>query len=126
VSARRGAQLLAAGRAAIGTAVLLAPEATMSRWLGSQNARHGAVRALGRGLAVRDIALALASLQTLEDPVIGPRVLAACALADGVDALATLLERESLPPLGAAATVAVAGGAFLAGLACARQLANEG
>ncbi|HXB15170.1 MAG TPA: hypothetical protein VNV44_05440 [Solirubrobacteraceae bacterium] len=124
MSARHGAQLLAGARAALGAVVLVAPEAVLSRWLGAQNARRGAVKALGRGLAARDIGLALASLQTLDDPVIGPRVLAACALADAVDALAALLERESLPALGAAATVAVAGGAAAAGLVFARRIAD--
>jgi hypothetical protein len=122
---RRAAWLIAAGRAAIGTAVLLAPETTTSRWLGPENARRGAVRALARGLAARDIGLALATLQTLDDPVVGPRVQLACALADGADALATVLEREELPPFAAAATVAIAGGAALAGLYLSHQLAHE-
>jgi hypothetical protein len=125
MSPRRGAWLLAAGRAVLGASVLVAPEAVMSRWLGPENVRSGAARALGRGLAARDIGLALASVQTLDDPVIGPRVLVACAFADGVDALATLIERDSLPPVGAAGTVAVAGGAAVAGLYFARRLAND-
>ncbi len=97
----------------------------MSRWLGAQNARRGAVRDLGRGLAARDLGLAFASLQTLDDPVIGPRVLLACALADGADALATLAERDSLPPLAAVGTFAVAGGAAAAGAYIAHRLAHE-
>ncbi len=125
MSTRRAAWLLAAGRAAIGAAVLLAPEATMSRWLGAENARRGAVKALGRGLAARDLGLAVATIQTLDDPVIGPRVQLACALADGVDALATILEREELPPVAAAGTVAIAGGAALAGLYLSHRLAHE-
>ena len=125
MSTRRAAWLLAAGRAAIGTAVLVAPEATMSRWLGAENARRGAVKALGRGLAARDIGLAVATVQTLDDPVVGPRVQLACALADGADALATVLERDELPPLAAAATVVVAGGAALAGLYLSHRLAHE-
>jgi hypothetical protein len=125
VGTRRAAWLLAAGRAAIGAAVLLAPEATMSRWLGAENARRGAVKALGRGLAARDLGLALATIQTLDDPVIGPRVQLACAFADGVDALATMLERDALPPAAAAGTVAVAGGAALAGAYLAHRIAHE-
>jgi hypothetical protein len=109
----------------IGTAVLAAPEAVLSRWLGPTNARNGAVKTLGRGLAARDLGLALASLQTLDDPVIGPRVLVACAFADGTDALAALLERDSLPAVGAAATLAVAAGASGAGLYFAHRLAHE-
>ena len=125
MSARRAAWLLAAGRAAIGAAVLLAPETTISRWLGAENARRGAVKALGRGLAARDLGLAFATIQTLDDPVIGPRVQVACAFADGVDALATILERDELPPVAVAGTVAVAGGAALAGLYLSHRLAHE-
>jgi hypothetical protein len=116
VSPRRGAWLIAVGRAALGAAVLAAPRQVMSRWLGEENAGLGGVRDLGRGLAARDIALAVAALSTLDDPVLGPRIQAACALVDGVDALATVLERDSLPALGAAGTVAIAGGAAVAGL----------
>ena len=109
----------------LGASVLVAPEAVMSRWLGPENAGSGAARTLGRGLAARDIGLAVASVQTLDDPVIGPRVLVACAFADGVDALATLIERDSLTPVGAAGTVAVAAGAAVAGLYFAHRLAHD-
>ncbi|MHB8531788.1 MAG: hypothetical protein ACYDC2_03605 [Solirubrobacteraceae bacterium] len=122
---RRAAWLVAAGRVALGAAVLAAPEPVLSRWLGEANARHGGVKDLGRGLAARDIALGFAALATLDDPVIGPRVQLGCALADGADALSTLLERDSLPTVGVIGTVAVAGAASLAGVYFARQLANE-
>ena len=125
MSPRRGARLLAYGRAALGLAVLAAPETVMSRWLGPDNARHGGVKDLGRGLAARDVGLAVAALQTLDDPIVGPRVQVACALADAADAVSTLLERRSLPPLAVAGTVAVAGGASVAGLWFAHRLAHE-
>ena len=64
---RLGVRLLAYGRAAIGAAVLIAPEAVMTRWLGKENARHGGVKDLGRGLAARDIGLARRAA-TLDDP----------------------------------------------------------
>jgi hypothetical protein len=124
VNPRRGARLLAYGRAAIGIAVLAAPERVMSRWLGAENARRGAVKALGRGLAARDIGLAVATLSTLDDPVLGPRVQVACAAADAVDALATGLAGPALPRVAAAGTVAFAGGAALAGLGFARRLSR--
>jgi hypothetical protein len=125
VDPRLGARLIAIGRVAIGAAVLAAPEPVMSRWLGRENARLDAVQALGRGLAARDLGLALATLQTLDDPVIGPRVQVACAFADGVDALGTLLARRSLPKSGVIGTVTVAGGAALVGFYCAHRLAHE-
>jgi hypothetical protein len=125
MSPRRGAWLIAVGRLAIGLAVLAAPEKVMARWLGEDNASHGGVRDLGRGLAARDIGLGLATLQTLDDPVIGPRIQAACAVADGVDALAAVIERESLPLVGVIGTVAVAGGAAVAGFYFSHRLAHD-
>jgi hypothetical protein len=125
VKPRQAVRLIAVGRAALGAAVLIAPEQVISRWLGAENARHGAVKDLGRGLAARDIGLAIATLQTLEDPVIGPRVQAACAVADGVDALAALLERRSLPLTGVIGTVAIAGGAAVAGFYLSHRISHE-
>jgi hypothetical protein len=124
VSPRRAALLLASGRAALGVVVLAAPERVMSRWLGSENARRGAVKDLGRGLAARDIALGLAVLQTLDDPVLGPRVQLGAAFADGIDMLAAILERDSLPGAGVFGTVAIAGGSAIAGLYLAHRLAH--
>ena len=124
MSPRRAAWLFAAGRAALGISVLLAPEQVMSHWLGEENARNGAVKDLGRGLAARDIALAVAVLQTLDDPVLGPRVQLGAAFADAADALSTILERDSLPPIGVFGTVAIAGGSALAGLYLAHRLAH--
>jgi hypothetical protein len=123
VGPRRAASLLAAGRAALGVAVLVAPEAVTSRWLGA-HASHPAVRYLARSLGARDLALGILALRTLDDPDIAPQVLAACALADSVDALATVAVRSQLPPAGAIGTVAVAGAAAAGGLYLARELAN--
>jgi hypothetical protein len=48
----------------------------------------------------------------------------ACAVADSVDAVATVAARSELPTAGAIGTVAVAGAAAAAGLYLARELAN--
>src|ERR1700710_3106576 len=99
---RRGAAgLLAAGRAALGLAVLVAPEQVTSRWLGDEHARHPAVRYLAHSLGARDLVLGLLGLSTLGDARFGPQVLAACAVADSVDALATVAARHELPRVGA-------------------------
>jgi hypothetical protein len=121
---RRGAQLLAAGRAALGVAVLLAPEQVTSRWLGEANAELPVVGDLARSLGARDLALGLATLQTLDDPVIGPRVQALCAVVDSVDVLATVLARTSLPRKGVYGTVAIAGAAAAGGFYCSHRLAH--
>jgi hypothetical protein len=124
VSARRGVMLLAAGRAALGVAVLTAPEQVTARWLGEGNAQLPVVRDLARSLGARDLALALATLQTLDDCVTGPRVQLLCALVDAADVVATVIARASLPRKGVYGTVAVAGVAAAAGLCLSHELAH--
>jgi len=124
MDARRGALLLAAGRVVLGSAVMVAPERVTGRWLGERNAALPVVGDLARGLAIRDIALGLAALQTVDDPVAGPRIQAAAAAADLVDAGATFIAREHLPLKGVLGTVVIAGGAAAAGLYFAHVLAH--
>jgi hypothetical protein len=124
VGPRRGALLLAAGRAALGVAVLAAPEKVTARWLGQGNAEQPVVIDLARSLGARDLALGIATLQTLDDPVLGPRVQALCAVVDSVDALATLLAREHLPRKGVIGTIALAGAGAAAGFYCSHRLAH--
>jgi hypothetical protein len=123
ISPRRGAFVLAAGRAALGVAVLVAPEQITARWLGEQNSKLPVVGDLARSLGVRDLALGIATLKTLDDPA-GPLVQAACAVADSVDVLATILARDELPRKGVYATVAVAGAAAVAGFYFSHRLAH--
>jgi hypothetical protein len=124
MSPRRAASLLAMGRAALGLAVLAAPEAVTSHWLGDDNAAHPAVRYLARSVGARDLALGALALVTLDDQRVASQVLVACAVADSVDALATVAVRSRLPPIGAIGTVAVAGGAAAAGFYLSRVLAD--
>jgi hypothetical protein len=121
---RLAARVLGAGRSALGAAILVAPETVTSHWLGERNASHPAVRYLSRSLGARDLALGLLVLSTVEDARFGAQLQAACALADSVDALATVAAREHLPKVGAIGTVAVAGAAALAGAYLSRALAN--
>jgi hypothetical protein len=114
--------LLAAGRAALGLAVLAAPEEVTSHWLGDANARHPAVRYLAHSLGARDLALGVLALSTVNDRRFGPQVMLACAMADAADAIATIAARDSLPTIGTIGTVAVAGGAAVAGVQLARRL----
>jgi hypothetical protein len=104
--------------------VLAAPESVTSHWLGEQNASHPAVRYLARSLGARDLALGVLAWRTLDDARVGPQVLAACAVADTVDALATVAVSSKLPRVGAIGTVVVAGGAAVVGLHLARELAD--
>jgi hypothetical protein len=121
---RRGAWLLAAGRAALGVAVLAAPERVTSRWLGEANAQLPVVRDLARSLGARDLALGLATLQTIDDPVVGPRVQLLCALVDSADTLATIIARAAVPRKGVIGTVAIAGASAGAGFYFSHRLAH--
>lgn len=123
-SARRCVWLLAAGRAGLGVAVLASPERVVGRWLGAEHAAKPVVIDLARSLGARDIALGLATLQTLGDAVVGPRIQALCAVVDSVDVLATVAARRELPRDGALATVAVAGAAACAGFYLSHQIAH--
>jgi hypothetical protein len=125
LSPRRAVGLIALGRIGLGAAVLAAPEKVTSRWLGEDNAALPAVGDLARGLAARDIALGAATLLTLDDPVVGPRVQAGCALADGADVLGTIIARRHLPTKGMLGTVAIAGISTAVGLWLAHRLAHD-
>jgi hypothetical protein len=124
MSPRRGALLLAAGRAALGVAVLAAPKQVVGHWLGHEHAAKPVVLDLARSLGARDLALGVATLRTLDDTVIGPRIQALCALVDGVDVLATILARRELPKSGVLGTVAIAGAAAGAGFYFSHELAH--
>ena len=118
---RRAAWLVAAGRAALGTAILLAPERVTAAWLGPA-ATTPPVPHLARMLGARDLALGLAALRTLDDRRAAPLVQGACALADAVDTVATIAARRQLPRSGVLGTAAVAGGAAVACLYFAASL----
>ncbi|HEY2142592.1 MAG TPA: hypothetical protein VGG98_11100 [Solirubrobacteraceae bacterium] len=123
MSPRQGARLLAAGRVALGVAVLAAPEQVAGRWLG-KHAKRPVVQYIARSLGIRDVALGVLALGTLDDAEIGPRVQAACAAADSVDAVATIVARAELPKAGVIGTVAVAGAAAVAGFCFSHKLAH--
>jgi hypothetical protein len=124
MDARRAAGLLGAGRAALGAAVLIAPEAVTSHWLGGDNASHPAVRYLARSVGARDLALGVLALCTLDNAAVASQVQAACAVSDAVDALATVAVSKRLPLVGAVGTVTVAGAAAVAGFYLSRTLAD--
>jgi hypothetical protein len=124
VVARRGAWALAAGRVALGVAVLAAPEKVTGGWLGAHGGQP-VVRYLARSLGARDVALGLLVLRTLDDRELGPRAQAACAMVDSVDALATLAVRSELPVAAVAGVAVLAGGAAGAGLLFSHRLAHS-
>jgi hypothetical protein len=121
MSPRSGARVLALGRAAFGTALLLVPEKVAKGWLG-EYAERPAVHALVRSIGVRDVVLGMIALHTLDHPEVGPRWQATCAVVDTVDLLATGAARRDLPAAGVAGTALVAGGAAAAGFYFSRAL----
>ena len=121
---RRAARLMAAGRVALGAAVLVAPARVTARWLGEDNAALPVVGDLAISLGARDVALGLAVLATLDDPRVGPLLCAATAAVDAADVVGTAVARRHLPRAGAAGTIAVAGAASAAGFYLAQRLAR--
>jgi hypothetical protein len=95
-----------------------------SGWLGTDSAELPVVGDLARSLGARDVALGIATLQTLDDPALGPRVQLLCALVDSADVLATVIARGSLPRKGLYGTVAIAGAAAGAGFYLSHKLAH--
>ncbi len=115
------ARALAAGRVAIGMALVVAPRQAGGRWVGQLIERPG-VRALMRSIGVRDVVMGMIALHTVDHPEVGSRWQATCAAVDAVDAAATAAAAGDLPPAGVAGTVAIAGGAALAGAYLSRAL----
>jgi hypothetical protein len=112
IQARQALTLMAWGRVAIGGSLLLAPARAGAVWLGKP-ARSTAGKAAVRAIGGRDLGVGLGTLLAgrRRQPMVAWA--AAGALADGSDALATLLSYRELPRitripilLGAASTVA--------------------
>lgn len=120
VDARIVARALAAGRVALGAALVVDPARTGFPWVGRDASRAG-TRVFGRALGARDVALGLATLAALREDRARPLV-AASAVVDLVDGWATWTDRDRLPARARLLAVAVAGGAGGTGAALARRL----
>ena len=120
---RRGAAALAAGRVAVGVTALAWPSVLARPWVGAA-ADDLAARVFGRALGARDIALGLGALAALQRPAAGAGEMgparawvAAGALSDALDVVATVASWRELPRAGRWLVLATAGGAALAGAA---------
>jgi hypothetical protein len=114
---RRGATAVAAGRVALGVAALAWPSVPARPWVGAA-ADDVAARVFGRALGARDLALGLGALAALQDPAASARTwVAAGALSDALDVVASLSSWRELPQVTRWLVVASAGGAALAGAA---------
>jgi len=103
---------LAAGRLAIGAALVAQPRSQVgASWVG-EDAQRGATSLLLRSVGARDMALALGTLgaQRSGSPL-KPWLLGA-TLADAVDLFATFAASSAVPVKGKAAIALLAGGAI--------------
>ena len=106
---------LAIGRVLAGTAFLVAPEQTLSGWVGSRTAKRGGAQLIGRALGVRDLVVGLGALAANDESVRNWYV--AGALSDAVD-LASTLAADDIPATGRVGVSAIAVAALVVGVAC--------
>jgi hypothetical protein len=115
---RRGA--VAAGRVALGVTALAWPAVPARPWVGAA-ADDVAARVFGRALGARDLALGLGALAALQGPAAGAGSarawVAAGALSDALDVVASLASWRELPRVTRWLVAASAAGAALAGAA---------
>ncbi|HET7304297.1 MAG TPA: hypothetical protein VFJ12_07075 [Segeticoccus sp.] len=129
-TSRRLAAAVAGGRLVLGVVALSRPSLPARPWVGAAASGTAPVRVVGRGLGGRDLALAAGTLWALRNPWAGPRSeaaawVAASALADGADVLATLVSWRHLPRRGRLLVVAAALGAAASGVAALPGLGGE-
>jgi hypothetical protein len=109
MSPREYARVLNVGRIALGLSLLLAPRLGARAWIGADAARPGTA-AVARAHGVRDAVIGVIALQTIDDPLYGPRCQRLAGLCDAVDLGATVAARRSLPPTGALVGLLAAAG----------------
>jgi hypothetical protein len=117
---RRGATAVAVGRVALGVTALAWPSIPARPWVGAA-ADDVAARVFGRALGARDLALGLGALAALRGPAAQARSarswVAAGALSDAMDVVASVSSWHELPRVTRWLVAASAGGAALAGAA---------
>jgi hypothetical protein len=112
MDAARLARTNGIGRAALGAVMVAAPGLVARSWVGGDG-NGPAASVIGRALGIRDVALGAGLLwaQSRDEPV-HPWLVGAAA-ADTVDAAATLLSWDDLPPVGRAGVLALAVGSAM-------------
>ena len=114
--ARRGAVAVAAGRVAIGLTALAWPWVPSRPWVGA-GADDLVARVFGRALGARDVALGLGTLAALrrsaDEPGPASAWVAAGAVSDALDVVASLSSWRELPRVGRWLVVLSAGAASL-------------
>jgi hypothetical protein len=115
---------LAINRILFGMNFVAGPARGGRSWIGGREARRPATRVFARALGARDLALGLGALNALRigDDEAARIWMAAHAIADGVDLVATLAAVRALPAGPAAFAVVMAGGSTAIGVAGALRL----
>ena len=116
---RQIVRTLAVGRVAVGATLTLFPAFGGGRWIGSV-AGDPAVKVITRAFGVRDLALGLGTLQALNGGGSAKSWVGLSAVADAVDAAATVLGLRAIGPAKALPVLAVA-----AASAAAHSIAYE-
>jgi hypothetical protein len=116
----QGARAVAAGRVALGLTALAWPSVPARPWVGAAS-DDLAARVFGRALGARDIALGLGALTAFQgqaaDRESACAWVAAGALSDALDVVASLSSWRELPHRGRWLVIASASGAALTGAA---------
>jgi hypothetical protein len=122
---RRGATAVAAGRVALGLTALAWPSVPSRPWVGA-SADDLAARVFGRALGARDVALGVGALTALGREAAQPGSarawVAAGALSDTLDVVASVSSWRDLPRVGRWLVAVSAAGAALTGAAGAVAL----
>jgi hypothetical protein len=122
MNARAAVRTLAAGRLAIGVAMMASPKLAMGGWIGKGESERPSVDVVTRAFGAREVLLGALALHVAETPA-GPRLLQALAACDATDLTLTILRRNDLPRSALPAMVALAGGATVTQLWASRAAA---
>jgi hypothetical protein len=113
MDARTATKLLATGRAIVGGVYMAAPGAALPAWIGDAGSRPS-THVVSAAFGARDTALGLGTLAALRSGRGVRPWVAAGALADAADLIATLRARDHLPVPAVAGVTVMAGSALVA------------
>lgn len=104
----------AAGRIALGTALMAMPARTARAWVG-RDARRPGVQVVAAGMGARDAGIGLGTLMAVRRGAGAAGWIRAGVLADAVDFAATLRARDALPAPAVVGVGALAAGSAVLG-----------
>jgi hypothetical protein len=113
MDARTATKLLAVGRAIVGGVYIAAPKTALPAWIGDAGSRPS-THVISAAFGARDAALGLGTLAALRSRRGVRPWIAAAALADAADLIATLRGRDYLPAPAVAGVTVMAGSALVA------------